>query len=53
MPKYNGINAMHDAATAFMITTGIRCIMKDNDNVSESSWKLSLTVQNRCYKNSR
>lgn len=37
IPKYNGINAMQDAETAFMITAGIRCIMKENDNVSGSN----------------
>lgn len=45
IPKYNGINAMHDDETAFIITAGIRCIMKESVNVSGSNWKLSLTVQ--------
>jgi len=45
IPKYNGINAMHDAAIAFIITTGIRCMIKEIVNVSENKWKLLLIMQ--------
>ena len=37
IPKYNGINAMHDAETAFITTAGIRCITEESVTTSGSN----------------
>jgi len=45
IPKYNGINAMPDAATAFINTNGICCMIIVVVNVSGINLKLSVITQ--------
>ena len=45
IPKFNGINAIPEAAIAFMSTDGICCMIKVLDNTSGIKSNLSLTMQ--------